>query len=105
MNKTEAIANLEKTFKSMHDGYQTHLEHGGKQDVAMEEDIEATSLAIASMKKLMEYEKLERTGKLIRMPDCRRCKHAYRDDTRCYECLANMTCWPNNFEPRKKVKK
>ena len=65
----------------------------------------ALDVAIASMEKLMEYEKLERTGKLIRMPDCRKCKHAYRDDTRCYECLANMTCWPNNFEPRKKVKK
>lgn len=66
---------------------------------------EALDKAITAMKKLMEYEKMERTGKLIRVPDCRKCKHAYRDDTRCYECLANMTCWPNNFEPRKKVKK
>lgn len=65
----------------------------------------AQKMALDALEKVQEYEKLERTGKLIRMPDCRKCKHAYRDDTRCYECLANMTCWPNNFEPRKKVKK
>ena len=65
----------------------------------------AQKVALDALEKVQEYEKLERTGKLIRMPDCRKCKHAYRDDTRCYECLANMTCWPNNFEPRKKVKK
>ena len=63
----------------------------------------AQKVALDALEKVQEYEKLERTGKLIRMPDCRKCKHAYRDDTRCYECLANMTCWPNNFEPRKKV--
>ena len=65
----------------------------------------AQKVALDALEKVQEYEKLERTGKLIRMPDCRKCKHAYKDDTRCYECLANMTCWPNNFEPRKKVKK
>jgi predicted Zn-ribbon and HTH transcriptional regulator len=65
----------------------------------------AQKMALDALEKVQEYEKLERTGKMIRMPDCRRCKHAYRDDTRCYECLANMTCWPNNFEPRKKAKK
>ena len=89
MNKKEAIERIESTI-----AYRCSDTFG-----------EALHVATESMKKLMEYEKLERTGKLIRMPDCRNCKHAYRDDTRCYECLANMTCWPNNFEPRKKVKK
>jgi predicted Zn-ribbon and HTH transcriptional regulator len=62
-------------------------------------------IAIEAIEKVMKYEKLERTGKLIRIPNCRNCKHAYKDDSRCYECIANMTCWPDNFEPRKKVKK
>ena len=104
MNKKEAI----EIIKGIYSGTQTTLleemNEFGREKILLA-DCEALEKAIASMEKLMEYEKLEATGKLIRMPDCRKCKHAYRDDTRCYECLANMTCWPNNFEPRKKVKK
>jgi hypothetical protein len=95
MNKTEAIGTL-TALRHDYDDCRYPWEQNFRN---------ALDMAINAMEKLMEYEKMERTGKLIRMPDCRRCKHAYRDDTRCYECLANMTCWPNNFEPRKKVKK
>jgi hypothetical protein len=105
MNKKEAIRILDPATAMEALAEIEYYAGFNGQEAVIKAVEDANMTAIASMEKLMEYEKLERTGKLIRMPNCRKCKHAYRDDTRCYECLANMTCWPNNFEPRKKVKK
>lgn len=49
ISREEARAILKEMHDYMHDGYMTNLVHGGKQDVTMEGDIEALSVAIEAL--------------------------------------------------------
>lgn len=49
MTREEARDVLREMHDYMHDGYMTHLAHGGKQDGTIEGDIEALSMAIEAL--------------------------------------------------------
>ena len=49
MNRKDVIENLKNRLNDLHNGYQTYLEHGGKQDIETENDIEALNMAIEAL--------------------------------------------------------
>lgn len=49
MNRKDVIENLKNRLNDLHNGYQTYLEHGGKQDIETESDIEALNMAIEAL--------------------------------------------------------
>ena len=49
ISREEARTVLKDMHDCMHDGYMTHLAHGGKQDGTIEDDIEALSVAIEAL--------------------------------------------------------
>ena len=51
MNRKDVIENLKNRLNDLHNGYQTYLEHGGKQDIETENDIEALNMAIEVLEK------------------------------------------------------
>lgn len=50
MTRKDVIENLKNKLNDLHNGYQTYLEHGGKQDIETENDIEALNMAIETLK-------------------------------------------------------
>lgn len=60
MSDNEIIKALERQAKNMLDGYQTYLEHGGKRDEALEQDVDSWSAAINLInRQRAEIERLE----------------------------------------------
>ena len=49
MTREEATKRLERWLKDMHEGYQTHLEHGGKIDFEHEVNMETIAMAIEAL--------------------------------------------------------
>lgn len=49
MTREKIIKNLKNKLNDLCKGYQTHLEHGGKQDIETENDIEALNMAIEAL--------------------------------------------------------
>ena len=49
MTYEEIIDNLKNKLNDLHNGYQTYLEHGGKQDIETENDIESLCMAIEAL--------------------------------------------------------
>ena len=50
MNRKDVIENLKNRLNDLHNGYQTYLEHGGKQNIETENDIKALNMAIEALK-------------------------------------------------------
>lgn len=50
MTREEVIENLKNRLDDLNNGYQAYLEHGGKQDIETENDIEALNMAIEELK-------------------------------------------------------
>ena len=49
MTYEEIIDNLKNKLNDLHNSYQIYLEHGGKQDIKTENDIEALCMAIEAL--------------------------------------------------------
>lgn len=50
MTREEAAGRLKKVLIDSHNGYQTYLEHGGKQDIEEEKYIETLEVALEALK-------------------------------------------------------
>ena len=95
ISREEAKVILIEMHDSMHDGYMTHLVHGGKRDGTMEGDIEALSVAIEDMQKQIPQKPTiwgdgYANGVLIYdMWDCPNCEKSYEIDYDHYDHCPN----------------
>jgi len=96
ISREEARVILKEMHDSMHDGYITHLAYGGKQDVTMESDIEALSVAIEALSTERPKGRWEVIGKtenganILQCSNCKRIRRGSVKSAFCRDCGCDM---------------
>ena len=91
ISREEARVILKEMHDYMHEGYMTNLVHGGKQDVTMEGDIEALSVAIEALSHERPKGRWKRCKYSHKLGECSLCGEIVEIRSKyCPNCGAEM---------------